>query len=94
MIDIEEGRACIRRIQRDGPLFLCGRASWMTDDQYRQLRQFADGKAVPTDPEIIEGLRNCGPGSRRVQRGCTAMSLRSSSMSLTIRGGASASRKR
>lgn len=55
-------RDCDRH--RSGPVFICDRASWMTDEQYRQLRQFADGKAVPTDPEIVEGLRNCGMSNR------------------------------
>lgn len=68
MRNIDEGRYYLRKIQTLDYRFQCKVADWMTPDQAQQLRQFCEGKAVPTDPEIIEGLKYCSSRYTRSAR--------------------------
>lgn len=48
------------RVQREPNYFFLGtRAAWMTGDQWKQVLDFVQGKAVPTDSELIEGFQFC-----------------------------------
>lgn len=50
-----------QQVQSNPDRALRDRAPWMTDTQWFQLEQYCLGKAIPTDAEIIEGLRYCTP---------------------------------
>lgn len=47
----------------------CGpRQDWMTDEQWRQIRAYVEGREIPTDSEVIEGLLSCGQSGSRMAR--------------------------
>lgn len=50
----------IHRLARMRPNYLlASRAPWMTDEQWRQLDAYRQGREIPTDSEIVDGLQHC-----------------------------------
>ena len=47
---------------RENPEYICHtrrHVDWMTDEQWRQVCDFCQGKRVLEDPELIYGFANC-----------------------------------
>lgn len=59
----EDRRKLFHRITRRGGehtyFQIYGHPEWMTDEQWRQVNEYTEGKAIPTDPEIVSAFRDC-----------------------------------